>query len=81
MKLEGTIRTFSEGALKSRSDLLGLAAAIWTVGAVTALSGVVVAVRMYETHRRAGGGPAPLTADTDPPRRGGPITMMWEQHR
>jgi len=74
---------FAVGALLAGAiaDLLGLAAAIWTVGAVTALSGVVVAVRMYETHRRAGGGPAPLTADTDPPRRGGPITMMWEQHR
>jgi predicted MFS family arabinose efflux permease len=50
---------FAVGALLAGAvaDLLGLAAAIWTVGAVTALSGVVVAVRMYETHRREGGGP------------------------
>jgi MFS family permease len=34
------------------ADVLGLRAAIYTVAAVTALSGVVVAVRMYETHPR-----------------------------
>lgn len=27
-------------------------AAIWVVGAITAVSGIVAAVRMYETHRR-----------------------------
>ena len=32
------------------SDAVGIKAAIYTVAAVTALSGVVVAVRMYETH-------------------------------
>jgi MFS family permease len=45
---------FALGALLAGAiaDLLGLAAAIWTVGALTAASGAVVAVRMYETHRR-----------------------------
>jgi MFS family permease len=45
---------FAVGALLAGvvADLLGLAAAIWTVAALTAASGVVVAVRMYETHRR-----------------------------
>jgi len=33
------------------ADWLGLAAAIWAVAALTALSGAIVAVRMYETHR------------------------------
>jgi MFS family permease len=33
------------------ADLLGIRAAIWLVAAITALSGLVVAVRMYETRR------------------------------
>jgi MFS family permease len=33
------------------ADLLGVRAAIWLVAAITAGSGLVVAVRMYETHR------------------------------
>ena len=43
---------FAVGALLAGAiaDALGLAAAIWTVAGVTAMSGVVVAVRMYETH-------------------------------
>lgn len=32
------------------ADLLGLTAAIWVVAVLTAASGVIVAVRMYETH-------------------------------
>jgi hypothetical protein len=32
------------------ADLLGLAVAIWAVAALTAVSGLVVALRMYETH-------------------------------
>jgi hypothetical protein len=32
------------------ADWFGLAAAIWAVAALTAVSGLVVAVRMYETH-------------------------------
>lgn len=33
------------------ADLFGLRPAIWLIAAITAASGVVVAVRMYETHR------------------------------
>jgi hypothetical protein len=35
------------------ADLFSIPAAIWVVAALTAASGVVVAVRMYETHPRA----------------------------
>jgi MFS family permease len=35
------------------ADLLGIRAAIWLVAAITATSGVVVAVRMYETRHPA----------------------------
>jgi MFS family permease len=38
------------------ADSLGLRAAIWLVAAVTAASGLVVAIRMYETHRPQGRG-------------------------
>ncbi|GAB2846072.1 MFS transporter [Lentzea nigeriaca] len=43
---------FAVGALLGGivADLWGLRAAVWVVAALTALSGVVVAVRMYETH-------------------------------
>ncbi|WP_199435006.1 MFS transporter [Qaidamihabitans albus] len=43
---------FAVGALVSgiAADLWGLRAAVWIVAAITAVSGVVVAVRMYETH-------------------------------
>src|SRR2546426_9373147 len=43
---------FAVGALLAGviADLLGLAAAIWVVAALTAASGWVVALRMYETH-------------------------------
>ena len=45
---------FAVGALLAGvvADLLGLAAAIWTVAALTAVSGLVVALRMYETRPR-----------------------------
>ena len=45
---------FAAGALLTGvvADLAGFDAAIWTVAAVTGLSGVVVMVRMYETHPR-----------------------------
>jgi MFS family permease len=45
---------FAVGALLAGvlADLWGVRAAIWVVAALTALSGVVVAVRMYETLRR-----------------------------
>jgi MFS family permease len=39
------------------ADALGIRAAVWTVAALTAASGAVVALRMYETHVR----PAPAT--------------------
>ncbi|MGI8491242.1 MAG: MFS transporter [Acidimicrobiales bacterium] len=45
---------FAVGALLAGviADAFGLAAAIWVVAGITAASGVVVAIRMYETHRR-----------------------------
>jgi MFS family permease len=44
---------FAIGALTAGvvADVLGLDAAIWTVAVLTALSGLIVVVRMYETHR------------------------------
>lgn len=46
---------YAAGALVAgvTADLLGLRTAIWLVAAITAGSGLVVAVRMYETHRPA----------------------------
>ena len=43
---------YAAGALIAgiTADLLGLRAAIWFVAAITAASGITVAVRMYETH-------------------------------
>jgi MFS family permease len=38
------------------ADLWGLRAAVWAAAAITVASGVVVAVRMYETHPRPGAG-------------------------
>jgi MFS family permease len=48
---------FAVGAITAGiiADLVGLDAAIWTVAALTALSGFIVVVRMYETHRRPAG--------------------------
>ena len=45
---------FAVGALLAgvTADAFGLEAAIWAVAALTALSGLVVALRMYETHPR-----------------------------
>ena len=45
---------FAIGALLAGivADALGVRAAVWTVAALTAMSGLVVAVRMYETHHR-----------------------------
>jgi MFS family permease len=47
---------FAVGALLAGivADALGIRAAVWTVAALTAASGLVVAVRMYETHHRPG---------------------------
>jgi MFS family permease len=59
---------FAVGALLAGvvADLLGLAAAIWTVAALTAASGVVVAVRMYETHRRTPATPGQRAERAEP---------------
>lgn len=45
---------FAVGALLAGgiADLFGIGAALWSVSAITALSGVIVAARMYETHSR-----------------------------
>lgn len=45
---------FAVGALLSGlvADAFGVRAAVWVVAALTALSGLTVAVRMYETHHR-----------------------------
>jgi MFS family permease len=61
---------FAVGAILAGviADWLGLEAAVWAVAALTALSGVVVALRMYETHspramaKRSRRVPAPLAA-------------------
>ena len=47
---------FAIGALLAGiiADLAGLRAAVWVVAALTAASGLVVAMRMYETHPTAG---------------------------
>ncbi|WP_425459497.1 MFS transporter [Georgenia muralis] len=43
---------FAVGALLAGlvADLLGVRAAVWVVAALTAVSGIIVAMRMYETH-------------------------------
>jgi MFS family permease len=45
---------FAVGALVAGilADLISITAAIWAIAALTAASGFVVAIRMYETHRR-----------------------------
>jgi MFS family permease len=55
---------FAVGALIAGviADVVSLDAAIWTVAALTALSGLVVQVRMYETHPRV----AHVTAGVPP---------------
>lgn len=55
---------FAVGALLAGiiADALGVRAAIWTVAAITAVSGLVVAVRMYETHHRPTATTAPQGA-------------------
>jgi MFS family permease len=48
---------FAVGALLAGvvADAYGMLAAIWVVAALTAASGAMVAVRMYETHQRPAG--------------------------
>jgi len=57
---------FAVGALLAGvvADLLGLSAAIYTVAGITAVSGGVVALRMYETHPR-GAITGPVLDDLD----------------
>jgi MFS family permease len=52
---------FAVGALLAGvlADLYGVRAAVWVVAALTAVSGAVVAMRMYETHQRRAGPPRP----------------------
>jgi MFS family permease len=45
------------------ADLLGLRAAIWLVAAITAASGLIVAVRMYETRRPGSLPPRPTLVE------------------
>jgi MFS family permease len=54
---------FAVGALLAGvvADLVSIEAAIWTVAAVTAASGLVVALRMYETHPPAAKAPISST--------------------
>ena len=58
---------FAVGALLAgiTADLLGVRAAVWVVAALTALSGAVVALRMYETHERPGSAAAATTTEGD----------------
>jgi MFS family permease len=52
---------FAVGALVAGvlADLYGIRAAVWVVAALTAVSGAVVAMRMYETHQRRADVPSP----------------------
>ncbi len=52
---------FAVGALLAGvlADLYGIRAAVWVVAVLTAVSGAVVATRMYETHQRRVGAPCP----------------------
>jgi len=45
------------------ADLFGLRPAIWIIAAITAASGLIVAVRMYETHQRHPTQPQPATVE------------------
>jgi MFS family permease len=47
---------FAVGALLAGlvADLAGLEAAVWVIAVLTAASGLLVAVRMYETHQPIG---------------------------
>jgi MFS family permease len=58
---------FAVGALLAGAlaDAFDVTVAIWAVAALTAASGVVVLVRMYETHPRHDRVPIPLDADLE----------------
>jgi MFS family permease len=57
---------FAIGALLAGvvADAFGLEAAIWVVAALTAASGLVVALRMYETRRVTPGSPTVTPSQT-----------------
>jgi MFS family permease len=59
---------FAVGAILAGviADAFGIAAAIWSVAALTALSGLVVAIRMYETRPAGRHGAAGPTAPVHP---------------
>jgi MFS family permease len=44
------------------ADAFGVTTAVWAIAALTAASGIVVALRMYETHRPIGSEPKHETA-------------------
>jgi hypothetical protein len=44
------------------ADTFGVTTAVWAIAALTAASGIVVALRMYETHRPIGPEPKHETA-------------------
>jgi MFS family permease len=56
---------FAVGAILAGlvADVWGLRAAVWVVAVITALSGLVVAVRMYETHPAASRRRRPMPID------------------
>jgi MFS family permease len=58
---------FAVGALLAGAlaDAFDLRVAIWAIAGVTALSGLVVMVRMYETHPRHERSPVPIDADLE----------------
>ena len=68
---------FAVGALVAGiiADALGIRAAIWTVAALTAASGVVVAVRMYETRHEIDTNRFPIPAHST---RSGTMTDTHE---
>jgi MFS family permease len=69
---------FAVGALLAGAiaDLVSITAAIWAVAALTALSGVVVALRMYETLPR---GPTGSVRDDQPGGRADAHSVISEQ--
>jgi len=56
---------YAVGALLAgiTADLFGIRPAIWIVAAITAASGLIVAVRMYETHQRRPTSPQPAPVE------------------
>ena len=53
-RVEATVRGPAQEPVGWVADLADLEAAIWVIAALTGVSGLIVAVRMYETHRPTG---------------------------